>query len=77
MFKASAPVLDSIRDDRFEDEKTDAAFKAKIPSPLTFEIIAQILPIMEKSEKFSQLLSADQKPTLCEVKFSLFSCKFY
>jgi hypothetical protein len=41
-------ALDSIRDDRYEDEKTEAAFNAKIPSYLTFEIIAQILPIMEK-----------------------------
>ena len=61
------PALDSIRDDRYEDEKTNPDFKAKIPSPLTFEIIAQILPVMEKAELLSRIMSADQKPTICEV----------
>jgi hypothetical protein len=61
------PALDSIRDDRYEDEKTNPDFKAKIPSPLTFEIIDQILPVMEKAELLSRIMSADQKPTICEV----------
>jgi hypothetical protein len=61
------PALDSIRDERYEDEKTNPDFKAKIPSPLTFEIIAQILPVMEKAELVSRIMSADQKPTICEV----------
>jgi hypothetical protein len=76
------PALDSIREERYEDEKTNPDFKAKIPSPLTFEIIAQILPIMEKAELVSRIMSADQKPTICEVitvkieffvKYSFFS----
>jgi len=61
------PALDSIREERYEDEKTNPDFKAKIPSPLTFEIIAQILPVMEKAELLSRIMSADQKPTICEV----------
>jgi len=61
------PALDSIRDERYEDEKTKSDFKAKIPSPLTFEIIAQILPVMEKAELLSRIMSADKKPTICEV----------
>jgi len=64
---ANEPALDSIRDERYEDEKTNPDFKAKIPSPLTFEIIAQILPVMEKAELVSRIISADQKPTICEV----------
>jgi hypothetical protein len=75
------PALDSIRDDRYEDEKTNPDFKAKIPSPLTFEIIAQILPVMEKAELLSRIMSADLKPTICEVnelyvKYSFFSYFF-
>ena len=66
------PALDSIRDDRYEDEKTNPDFKAKIPSPLTFEIIAQILPVMEKAELLSRIMSADQKPTICEVSIRFF-----
>jgi len=76
------PALDSTREERYEDEKTNPDFKAKIPSPLTFEIIAQILPVMEKAELLSRIMSADQKPTICEVisvknelyvKYSFFS----
>jgi hypothetical protein len=67
VYPSPQAILDSIRDERYEDEKTNPDFKAKIPSPLTFEIIAQILPVMEKAELLSRIMSADKKPTICEV----------
>lgn len=66
------PALESIRDGRFEDEKTNPDLKNKIPSERTFEIMSQVLPIMEKAETLSRLLSADQKPTICDVRFCNF-----
>jgi len=44
------PALESIREGRYEDEKTNPDFKAKIPSALTFQIIDKILPIMQKAD---------------------------
>jgi len=66
------PALDSLREGRFEDNeenKIDAKFKSMIPSPLTFQIIEQVIPIMEKVLIISQALSADQTPTLQLVSF--------
>ena len=54
----------------YEDEevdKTDAKFKTMIPSPLTFQIIEQIIPCMEKACQLSEMLSADDKPTIHQV----------
>ena len=35
-----------------------------IPTPLTFQIIEQILPIMERACQISEMMSADKKPTI-------------
>jgi hypothetical protein len=62
------PALESLKDERFEElDKTDAKFKTMIPSQLTFQIIEQIIPIMEKACQLSEMLSADDKPTLHQV----------
>ena len=61
-------ALDSLKQGRYEDsDKTDPKFKSLIPSDLTFEIIEQIIPIMEKIELLSEVLSGDEKPTLHQV----------
>jgi hypothetical protein len=71
------PALESLQEGKYEElDKTDAKFKTMIPSPLTFEIIAQIVPIMEKACQLSEMLSADDKPTIHQV-FSLFSLSTY
>ena len=62
------PALESLKDEKYEDvDKTDAKFKSMIPSQLTFQIIEQILPCMEKACKASEFMSADDKPTLHQV----------
>jgi hypothetical protein len=62
------PALESLKDEKYEDlDKTDAKFKTMIPSPLTFQIIEQIIPCMEKACQLSEMLSADDKPTLHQV----------
>jgi len=69
------PALESLKEGRFEDNdenKTDAKFKSMIPSPLTFQIIEQVIPIMEKVLIISQTLSADQTPTIQLVSFGKF-----
>ena len=35
-----------------------------IPTPLTFQIIEQILPIMERACQISEMMSADKTPTI-------------
>ena len=35
-----------------------------IPTPLTFQIIEQILPMMERACLISEMMSADKKPTI-------------
>ena len=62
------PALESLQDGKYEEvDKTDAKFKTMIPSPLTFEIIEQIVPMMEKACQLSEMLSADGKPTIQQV----------
>ena len=64
------PVLESIREERFEDtDKSDPKFRAVIPSSTSFEVIEQIIPILEKWKMASELLSGDKKPTLHQVIF--------
>jgi len=61
-------ALDSLKQGRYEDsDKTDPKFKSLIPSDLTFEIIEQIIPVMEKILLLSEVLSGDEKPTLHQV----------
>lgn len=51
------PALDSLREGVYEEtDKTDGKLKSMIPSPITFEIIEQILPLMEKCATLSEIL---------------------
>ncbi len=62
------PALESIRDERFEDtDKSDPKFRSCIPSSTSFDVIEQIIPILEKWQMASELLSADKKPTIHQV----------
>ena len=62
------PALESLKDEKYKDvDKTDAKFKSMIPSPLTLQIIEQIIPCMERACQLSELLSADDKPKLHQV----------
>ncbi len=71
------PALESLQDGKYEEvDKTDAKFKTMIPSPLTFEIIAQIVPIMEKACQLSEMLSADDKPTIQQVLIFVIYVKY-
>ena len=71
------PALESLKDEKYEDlDKTDAKFKSMIPSQLSFQIIEQIIPIMEKACQLSEMLSADDKPTLHQVLFTEISVKY-
>ena len=59
------PALESLKEEIYEDQdKTDAKFKNLIPTPLTFQIIEQILPIMEKACQISEMMSTNSKPTI-------------
>ncbi len=63
-------ALESLKEERYEEsDKTDAKFKTLIPSALSFQIIEQIIPIMEKILLLSEVLSGDEKPTLHHVSF--------
>jgi len=59
-----------LLEERYEEsDKTDPKFKTLIPSALSFQIIEQIIPIMEKILLLSEVLSGDEKPTLHHVSF--------
>jgi hypothetical protein len=67
------PALDSLREGVYEEtDKTDGKLKSMIPSPMTFEIIEQILPLMEKCATLSEILSGDLKPTMHLVNIKIF-----
>lgn len=62
------PALESIQDGRFDEiEKTDPKLQKLIPSPISFQILEQIIPILEKALLMSEVLSGDKKPTLHHV----------
>ena len=68
--------MESLKDEKYEDvDKTDAKFKTMIPTPLTFQIIEQNIPCMEKACQLSEMLSADDKPTIHQV-FLYFNLNF-
>ena len=72
------PALESLKDERYEDQdKTDAKFKTMLPSPLTFQIIEQILPVMEKACQISEMMSADSKHTIHMVVVMLANLQGY
>ena len=61
-------ALESIKEERFEEtDKSDAKLKAAIPSVTSFDIIDLIIPILEKWQMASEILSGDEKPTLQQV----------
>jgi hypothetical protein len=61
-------ALESIKEERFEEtDKSDAKLKAAIPSAASFDIIDLIIPILEKWQMASEILSGDEKPTLHQV----------
>jgi len=67
------PALDSLREGVYEEtDKTYGKLKSMIPSPMTFEIIEQILPLMEKCATLSEILSGDLKPTMHLVNIKIF-----
>jgi hypothetical protein len=62
------PALESLSAGRYEEEdKTDVKLKAAIPSAVSFEIIEQVIPILEKAKLLSETLSGDEKPTMHQV----------
>jgi len=66
-------ALVSIKEETYEEiDKTDPKLKQMIPCEQTFEIIEQILPILEKCATLSELLSGDLKPTMHLVNTELF-----
>jgi len=67
------PALQSVKEETFEEiDKTDKKLKDLIPSQQTFDIIEQILPILEKCATLSEILSGDLKPTMHLVNTELF-----
>ena len=59
------PVLESLQEGRYkETEKTDVKFKNLIPSSTSFQIMEQIIPILEKALLMLEVLSGDKKPTI-------------
>ena len=67
------PALQSIQEETYEEiDKTDPKLKQMIPSQEAFEIIQQILPLLEKCATLSELLSGDLKPTMHLVITVLF-----
>ena len=64
------PALESIGEGRFDDlEKTDPKLKNLIPSPTSFQVLEQVIPIMEKVLMLSEVLSGDKKPTIQHVRY--------
>jgi hypothetical protein len=69
------PALESLQDGRFDEtEKTDTKLKNLIPSPTSFQIIEQIIPILEKALFMSEILSGDKKPTIQHVRMTYMPC---
>jgi hypothetical protein len=64
------PALERLKEGRFEDNdenKTDAKFKSMITSPFTFQIIEQVIHIMEKVLIISQTLIRLPLFNFCQV----------
>ena len=58
--------LESIKENP-RDIKENPKLVEAIPEPEDFEILKNLVPILNKFESISQALSADQKPTICFV----------